>query len=186
MRVILLAALVACGPRYDPKGPGAMPDPVGTEPTTTATPVPSRPAAPPPPPPPADDPPPPAETAPPRASLELAAAKGSTVGGTFAFVQVDDETRVIASVTGLAKNGSYMLSKRDHCATGKADDDSRRSNPVVYGLAIKANAMGIARIDDSAKAIHLDGPMSIVGAYFVVSKTAGSAELACGRVIAQQ
>jgi hypothetical protein len=186
--VALACVLVACTPRNEPKGPGTLPEPVEG---TAATSEPSRPA-------PAPRPmvmpqgaapvpvtaPPPEEVAPLQAKIVFVPAKGSAVKGELALVQTsDDDTRVFGTLTGLAKNTAYSFGKRDDCAAHKADDDSRRSKTLVYVLAIKANADGVATIEDTSKAIHLDGPLSLMGAIFVVGKTAASKELACGRVV---
>ncbi len=187
---VLACALVACSPRNDPQGPGTLPEvvegpvattaptqrpmPVSSPRPAVAAPAPDRPTV-----------PPPEEAAPPpRARLVLAPAKGSAVKGELAIVQTDDDTRVFGTLTGLARNTSYTLAKRDQCAAYKADDDSRRSKTLVYAVVFKTTADGAASIEDASKAIHLDGPLSLMGAIFVVSKSAGSKELACGRVVA--
>ncbi len=182
----LACALAACGPRNEPQGPGTMPEPVegtvaGSSPARTTAPPPAplpivaEPAEPVAPPPPA---------APTHAKIVFAPAKGSTVKGELAVVQGDDDTRIVGQLTGLAKSGSYTLGKRDACVAHKADDDSRRSKALVYGLTFKATKDGTATLSDTSTAIHLDGPLSLMGAIFVVSKTTGSGELACGRVVA--
>jgi hypothetical protein len=188
-RVALACALLGCAPRNDPQGPGTLPEPVeGTVATSEparAAPAP-RPAFTPPGPAPQTNPaPPPEEVAPLQAKVVFVAAKGSAIKGELALVQTDDDTRVFGTLSGLAKNTEYALGKREQCGALKADDDSRRSKTLVYGLAIKANAQGVATIEDTSKAIHLDGPLSLMGAIFVVSKTAAGKELACGRVVAQ-
>ena len=114
----------------------------------------------------------------------LVPAKGSAIKGELSILQGDDDTHVSGTLTGLAKNTEYLLGKRDQCASQKADDDSRRSKTLVYGITFKANAAGVATIDDTSSAIHLDGPLSLMGAIFVVSKGMQGKELACGRVVA--
>ncbi len=187
-RSVLLALLVACSPRVDPQGPGALPDPVeGAAPADGTQRIAPRSAAPAPPPAPPSAPASPAEPEPPppppRAQLQLAPVKGSRVTGTFALVQIDDsETRILGTVAGLAKNATYTLSKRVDCGTLKADDDSRRSAPIVYGVTMTASASGVAKVDDVSRTVHLDGPLSLKGAIFAISTTAGGKPLACGRV----
>ncbi len=184
MKLVAIAwALVACTPRNDPQGPGTLPEPVeGT--VATSAPVPPRaprsiPNAP------VVAPvPPPEEVPPPRAKIVLVSAQGSAIKGELSILQGDDDTHVSGTLTGLAKNAAYTLGKRDQCASQKADDDSRRSSTLVYGVTFKANAAGVATIDDTSTAIHLDGPLSLMGAIFVVSKTTAGKELACGRVVA--
>jgi hypothetical protein len=185
VKLFALALLVACGPRNEPQGPGTLPDPVEGTVATTAPPARPAPApltsttlpAP---------APPPEEVVPLQAKVVLVAAKGSAIKGELSLLQTsDDDTRVFGTLTGLAKSTAYSLAKRDDCAAHKADDDSRRSKTLVYALALESNAEGVATIEDTSKAIHLDGPLSLMGAIFVVSKTAGGKELACGRVVAQ-
>ena len=183
--VALTCALVACTPRNDPKGPGTLPEPVeGTVATSAAErpkPAPApRPVGGAPVPAPA---PPPEAIPPPRAKIVLVPAKGSAIKGELAILQGDDDTHVSGTLTGLAKNTEYTLGKRDQCAAQKADDDSRRSTTLIYAVTFKANGAGVATVDDTSTAIHLDGPLSLMGAIFVVSKTAASKELACGRVV---
>ena len=188
MKLVALAcALAACTPRNEPKGPGTLPEPVeGT--VATSAPERPRPAPAPAPPPrpvvgaPVPAPAPPPEP-PPRAKIVLVPAKGSSVKGELAILQGDDDTHVSGTLTGLAKNTEYTLGKRDQCAAQKADDDSRRSTTLIYAVTFKANGAGVATVDDTSTAIHLDGPLSLMGAIFVVSKTAASKELACGRVV---
>lgn len=187
MRLVALAcALVACTPRNDPKGPGTLPELVEG---TVATSAPERPRPAPAPRPivsplqPAPAPPPEA-LPPPRAKIVLVPAKGSAIKGELAILQSDDDTHVSGTLTGLAKNTEYTLGKREQCAMQKPDDDSRRSTTLVYAVTFKANRAGVATIDDTSAAIHLDGPLSLMGAIFVVSKTAAGKELACGRVVA--
>lgn len=188
MKLLALVMLVACSPRNDPQGPGILPDPAEGTVATSAPPRPTpapRPAVAPPVTSPVADAPP-DEVVPLQAKLVLVPAKGSAIKGDLALVQTsDDDTRVFGTLSGLAKNTAYSLAKRDDCAAHKADDDSRRSKTLVYALAIKASADGSATVEDTSKAIHLDGPLSLVGAIFVVAKTAGGKELACGRVVAQ-
>ena len=124
--------------------------------------------------------------APPRAVVQLVAANGSTVSGTLSIVQGDDETALIGTLAGLTRSGSYVLSRRDHCAGAPVDDDARRSTAIVYAIAVKADARGGAAVSDHSQVIHLDGPMSLIGAAFAVSRTAGGKALACGRVTASE
>jgi hypothetical protein len=188
IRGSLLALLVACSPRVDPQGPGAMPDPVegaapadGTQRLAPRSPAPSP--SPSPPPAPAEPAAQPEPPPPPHAQLQLAPVKGSTVSGTFSLVQLDDsETRILGTVTGLAKRATYTLSKRTDCGPHKADDDSRRSAPVIYGVTLTAGSTGVATVNDVSKTVHLDGPLSLEGAIFAISTTAGGKPLACGRV----
>ena len=183
IRCGLLALLVACSPRVDPQGPGALPDPVeGSAPAEGTERIAPRPAPPPPvpatPAPEQTEPPPP-----PHAQLSLSPVKGSTVSGTFSLVQLDDsETRILGTVSGLTKKTTYMLSKRADCGSLKPDDDSRRSAPIIYGVALTADSNGVAKVDDLSKTVHLDGPLSLKGAIFAISTTAGGKPLACGRV----
>ena len=182
MKLIAFACvLVACAPRNDPRGPGTLPEPVEGTVATSAPAPPPRPVVRVPVPAPA---PPPDEVPPPRAKIVLLPAKGSAIKGELAILQGDDDTHVSGTLTGLAKNAEYTLGKREQCASQKADDDSRRSTTLVYGVTFKANAAGVATIDDISTAIHLDGPLSLMGAIFVVSKTTAGKELACGRVVA--
>ena len=174
-----------CGPRVDPKGPGALPEiQEGLAPAPVPRVAPRPPAAAPAPVAADDEPPLPADAPPPRALVTLAPAKGSKVSGQLSLVQGEEGTALVGTISGLARNTSYALGKRDHCGVFKADDDSRRSNPLVYGIAIKSDGNGVANVSDSAKIVHLDGPMSLMGAFFVISKNASSSELACGRVVA--
>jgi len=179
---LALALVVACAPRNEPQGPGVLPDPQ----QGTVAAVPTR--LPPPRPRPVETAPtapevPPEEVVPLQAKLVLVPAKGSAIKGELALVQTsDDDTRVFGTLSGFAKNTAYSLAKRDDCAALKADDDSRRSKTLVYALALRSNADGTATIEDTSKSIHLDGPLSLVGAIFAVSKTTGGPPLACGRV----
>jgi hypothetical protein len=188
VKVLALACLlVACTPRNEPKGPGTLPEPVeGTVATSEpARPAPaSRPAVTAPVQAPTPTTAPPEDVPPPRAKIVLAPAKGSAIKGELAILQSDDDTHVSGTLTGLAKNTEYLLGKREQCATQKADDDSRRSKTLIYGVTFKTNAAGVATIDDTSTAIHLDGPLSLMGAIFVVSKGTAGKELACGRVVA--
>ena len=182
----IAAVLVGCGPRVDPQGPGALPDVQEGPAPETARLEPRKPTPPPTPAPIADDdgPPKPAEGPPPHAMVTLAPAKGSRISGEISLVQGEDGTQLVGTLRGLAKNTTYELVRRDACFAFKADDDSKRSNPVVYGFGFTSDKTGAAKISDSAQIVHLDGPMSMIGAIFVVTKTLLSPELACGRVVA--
>jgi len=182
VKLAALVLLVACAPRNEPQGPGTLPDPALGTVASAPRPAPPPPRSPPPRVTPTE--PAPEEVVPLQAKLVLVPAKGSAVKGEISLVQAsDDETRVFGTITGLAKNAAYSLAKRDDCAAFKPDDDSRRSKALVYALALQAKADGTASVEDTSKAIHLDGPLALVGAIFVVSKTAGGKELACGRVV---
>jgi hypothetical protein len=188
IRALAIAVvLVGCGPRVDPKGPGALPD-VQEGPAPETTTLPPRKPPPPTPAPVADDDaapaPTPADATPPHATVTLAPAKGSKVLGQLSLVQGEDGTTIVGTISGLAKNTAYLLSKRDQCFAFKPDDDSKRSKVIVYGFGITSDRNGVAKVSDSAQIVHLDGPMSLMGAIFVVTKSILSAELACGRVVA--
>lgn len=176
----------------DPQRPGGLPDQAAepsaartaassthaaSSPLVEAASSPGEPASPP------DEPSaPPADPVPPHAILVLAPVKGSTVEGQLTLVQLADKTKILGVVTGLANNATYMLAKRDRCLGQPPDDDSRTSNPVIYGVALESDRNGVARVLDDSVALRLDGPLSMLGAYFVVSRTSGGKVLACGRV----
>jgi hypothetical protein len=188
IRCALLAALVACSPRVDPQGPGALPDPVegaapaegaqhlpprSPPPGPAAAPLPSQAAVP------AEAPPIPGPT---QATITLAPAKGSKAAGAITIIAGDDKTELRGTVNGLAKRAVYTFGKADECFAHKSDDDSKRSAAVGYVITITANDKGDAEVKDATVVLHLDGPQALLGAIFVVRANRGNAVVACGRV----
>ena len=121
----------------------------------------------------------------PRAAAKLEPTKGSSVGGTVNFMQVGDNVRVVANVTGLQPNGEFgfHIHEVGDCSSGDGMSTKGHFNP--YGKphahagtperhagdlpSLRSDAGGNAKVDADVDIITVaNGPASIVGRGLIV------------------
>ena len=121
----------------------------------------------------------------PRASASLDPTKGSTVRGTARFVQVGDNVRVTANVSGLKPNGEYgfHIHEAGDCSSGDGMSTKGHFNPFGKAHAhagtperhagdlpsLKSDAAGNASVSADLDVITVAaGPASVVGRGLIV------------------